>query len=218
MPQINEPAPDLDISEWVQGKPSNIGQEKGRNIVIIVFQVNCPGCFNAGFPEFLESYRKFNNKPILFWGLATAFEHFQWNNLENLKKLIDQGEVVGDTFYSLNNQGMLEGNYLSYKIPFPIAWDKIYPADPLKAKDNAKKMIDRDFPNFSQLPESTQKKINDQVMAYYKDKKFSAGTFENYQLRGTPSTLLIDKNGTLRGKWFGSGFGLETEIEKLLNE
>ena len=71
---------------------------------------------------------------------------------------------------------------------------------------------------FSQLPESTQKKINDQVMAYYKDKKFSAGTFENYQLRGTPSTLLIDKNGTLRGKWFGSGFGLETEIEKLLNE
>ena len=40
MPQINEPAPDLDISEWVQGKPSNIGQEKGRNIVIIVFQVN----------------------------------------------------------------------------------------------------------------------------------------------------------------------------------
>ena len=55
-------------------------------------------------------------------------------------------------------------------------------------------------------------------MAYYKDKKFSAGTFENYQLRGTPSTLLIDKNGTLRGKWFGSGFGLETEIEKLLNE
>ena len=113
---------------------------------------------------------------------------------------------------------MLEGNYLSYKIPFPIAWDKIYPADPLKAKDNAKKMIDRDFPNFSQLPESTQKKINDQVMAYYKDKKFSAGTFENYQLRGTPSTLLIDKNGTLRGKWFGSGFGLETEIEKLLNE
>lgn len=218
MPQINEPAPDLDISEWVQGEPSNIGQEKGRNIVIMVFQVNCPGCFIAGFPEFLESHRKFNNKPILFWGLATAFEYFQWNNLENLKKLIDQGEVVGDTFYSLNNQGMLEGNYLSYKIPFPIAWDKIYPADPLKAKDNAKKMIDRDFPNFSQLPESTQKKINDQVMAYYKNKKFSAGTFENYQLRGTPSTLLIDKNGTLRGKWFGSGFGLETEIEKLLNE
>ena len=146
MPQINEPAPDLEIAEWVQGKPSNISQEKGRNIVIKVFQVNCPGCFIAGFPEFIESYRKFKNKPILFWGLATAFEDFQWNNLENLRKLIDQGEVVGDTLYSLNNQGMLEDNYLSYKIPFPIAWDKISPADPLKAKENAKKLIDRDFP------------------------------------------------------------------------
>ena len=218
MPQINEPAPDLDISEWFQGEPSNISQEKGRNIVIIVFQVNCPGCFITGFPEFLESYRKYCKEPILFWGLGTAFEHFQWNNLENLKKLIDQGEVVGDTFYSLNNQGMLEDNYLSYKIPFPIAWDKISPADPLKAKDNAKKMIDRDFPNFSQLPESTQKKIDDQVMTYFTDKKFTAGTFENYQLRGTPSTLLIDKSGILRGKWFGSGFGLEKEIEKILNE
>ena len=55
-------------------------------------------------------------------------------------------------------------------------------------------------------------------MAYYKDKKYTAETFENYQLRGTPSTILIDKSGILRGKWFGSGFGLETEIENLLNE
>ena len=218
MPQINEPAPDLNIAEWVQGKSSNISQEKGKNIAIKVFQVNCPGCFITGFPEFLESYGKFKNQPILFWGLATAFEQFQWNTLDNLKKLIYQGEVVGDALYALKNQGMLEDNYLSYKLPFPIAWDKISPADPLISEKSAKKMIDRDFPNFSQLPVSTQKQINDQVMTYYKDKKYTAETFENYQLRGTPSTILIDKSGKLRGNWFGSGFGLETEIEKLLNE
>ena len=88
----------------------------------------------------------------------------------------------------------------------------------IDSHNKAKNMIDRDFPNFSQLPESTQKKINDQVISYYKDKKYTAETFENYQLRGTPSTILIDKSGILRGKWFGSGFGLETEIENLLNE
>ena len=55
-------------------------------------------------------------------------------------------------------------------------------------------------------------------MAYYMNKKYTAETFENYQLRGTPSTILIDKSGKLRGKWFGAGFGLETEIENLLNE
>jgi hypothetical protein len=50
-----------------------------------------------------------------------------------------------------------------------------------------------------------------------KNKKFEAKTFDAYQLQGTPSTLLIDKNGILRGKWFGSGYGLEQEVENLLS-
>jgi len=216
MPQINEPAPELDIAEWVQGVPSNIAKEKGKNIAITVFQVNCPGCFIGGLPEFIKSYNKYKDGPIIFLGLATAFEDFQWNNLENLKKTINQGEVVGDTLYSLSNQGMLDGNCLSYNIPFPVAWDKITKADPLKVKDYAKIMIDRDFPNFAQLPESTQNKINDQVINYCKNRKYTAETFEKYQLRGTPSTILIDKDGILRGKWFGTGYDLSAEIENLL--
>ena len=79
-------------------------------------------------------------------------------------------------------------------------------------------MIERDFPEFEKLPESSQKKIMEQVMSYYKDKKFSASTFEKYQIRGTPSTLIIDQTGVLRGKWFGSGFGLTKEIQNLLAE
>jgi len=54
-------------------------------------------------------------------------------------------------------------------------------------------------------------------MTYLKQKKFEAKTFEAYQLKGTPSTLLIDHKGILRGKWFGSGYGLEKEVEKLLS-
>ena len=218
MPQINEPASELDIAEWVQGGPSNISHTKGKNIAITVFQVNCPGCFIAGLPEFIKSYNKYKKEPIIFWGLATAFEDFQWNNLENLKKLINQGEVVGDTLYSLSNQGLLDGNCLSYKIPFPVAWDKITQADPLKVEDYTKIMIDRDFPNFSQLPESTQTKIKDQVINYCKNRKYTAETFEKYQLRGTPSTILIDKHGILHGKWFGAGYDLEAEIENILNK
>lgn len=218
MLRINDPAPDLDIAEWVQGKKSNISQEKGKNIVIKVFQVNCPGCFTAGFPEILDLYNKYENKPVVFWGLATAFEDYELNNLENLKKLLKRGEVVGETLYSLTNLEMLEGNRLSYQIPFPVAWDKIAPADPSRTKDNTQNMIDRDFPEFSRLPESAKKRIREQAMTYYKNKKYTAETFERYQLRGTPSTILIDKNGILRGNWFGSGFGLATEIEKLLNE
>jgi len=218
MPQINELAPDLEVSEWVQGEPSNISLQKGKVIIVKVFQVNCPGCFSAGFPETLDALQKFNKEPIIFWGLATAFEDFQSNNLENLKKLITHGEVIDKTLYTLGSQGMLTNNRLSYTIPFPVAWDKISSADPSNASIDTKNMIERDFPGFEKLPESTQNKILEQVMAYYKSKKFSAATFENYQLRGTPSTLMIDQKGILRGKWFGSGFGLTNEIKRILDE
>jgi hypothetical protein len=218
MPQINELAPDLEVSKWVQGEPSNICLQKGKVIIVKVFQVNCPGCFSAGFPEILDALQKFNNEPVIFWGLATAFEDFQLNNLENLKKLINYGEVIGETLYTLGSKGMLDNNRISYKIPFPVAWDKISPADPMNTSVDTKNMIERDFPEFEKLPESTQNKILEQVMAYYKSKKFSAATFENYQLRGTPSFLMIDQRGVLRGKWFGSGFGLANQIEKLLDE
>jgi peroxiredoxin len=218
MSQINELAPDFDITCWVQGEPSNISLQKGKVIIVTVFQVNCPGCFSAGFPEILDALQKINKELVVFWGLATAFEDFELNNLENLKKLINRREVIGETLYTLGSQGMLDNDRLSYKIPFPVAWDKISSAIPSNASVDTKNMIERDFPEFENLPESTQNKIFKQVMAYYKCKKFSAATFESYQLRGTPSTLLIDQKGVLRGKWFGSGFGLTNEIEKILNE
>ena len=68
------------------------------------------------------------------------------------------------------------------------------------------------------MPDHTQKKISDQIISYCINKKYTAETFENYQLRGTPSTIVIDKEGRLRCKLFGAGLGLEQEIEKLLAE
>ena len=81
----------------------------------------------------------------------------------------------------------------------------------------AQKFIKKDFPQFDSFPVKNQKLISNQVMTYLKQKKFEAKTFEAYQLKGTPSTLLIDHKGILRGKWFGSGYGLEKEVEKLLS-
>ena len=218
MHQSDELAPDLQIEEWVQGEPSNISEQKGKIVVIKVFQINCPGCFSLGFPDIIKSYKKYLDQPITFWGLATAFEDFQINTLDNLKKLLFHREVVGETLFNLGSQGLLRGNHLSYEIPFPVAWDKIRSSNPEDASKNAKKMIKRDFPEFFQMPEYIQKKITEQVITYYKNKIYTAETFERYQLRGTPTTIVVDKEGRLRFKWFGQGLGLEKEIEKLLAE
>lgn len=216
MPLVDSPAIDLEIEEWVTGTPSNISNERGNPILIMVFQVNCPGCFIHGIPEIIDIRNKFSNSPLIFWGLATAFEDFHLNNLENLKKLVHTGEVVGHTYEALFSNGLLNNSRLDYSIPFPIAFDKVVPYQPTDYGLEVQNFIKKDFPQFDSFPIKNQNLIKDQVTAYLKRKEYSAKTFEAYKLGGTPSTLLIDENGILKGKWFGSGNGMEAEIKKLL--
>ncbi len=217
MPLVDSPAIDLDVKEWVSGPPTNISDELGRPILVEVFQVNCPGCFTHGIPEILKIRDKFIGSPLLIFGLATAFEDFHLNNLENLKKLIVSGEVVGETLKILSANGLLNNNRLNYSIPFPVAFDNVVPYHPSDYLSEAREFVKKDFPQFDSFPTKNQKLILDQCMTYLKQKKFAAKTFEAYDLKGTPSTLLIDSKGILRGKWFGSGYGLEKEVEKLLS-
>jgi hypothetical protein len=217
MPQVNLKAIDLDVEEWLGGPSTNISNELGRPILIKVFQVNCPGCFTHGIPEVLEVRKKFIDSPLLVWGLATAFEDFHLNTFENLQRLIDTGEVVGETLEVLIASGLLNNNCLDYSIPFPVAWDKVIPHHSKDYLLDAQKFIKKDFPQFDTFPTKNQKLITKQVVSYLKNKKFEAKTFDAYQLQGTPSTLLIDKNGFLRGKWFGSGYGLAKEVENILS-
>ena len=217
MPQVNLKAIDLEVEEWLGGPSTNISNELGRPILIKVFQVNCPGCFTHGIPEVLEVRQKFIDTPLLVWGLATAFEDFHINTFENLQRLIDTGEVVGETLEVLIASGLLNNNCLDYSIPFPVAWDKVIPHHSDDYLLDAQNFIKKDFPQFDNFPTKNQKLITKQVVSYLKNKKFEAKTFDAYELKGTPSTLLIDKNGILRGKWFGSGYGLAQEVENLLS-
>ena len=83
---IGTKAPNLEVSKWVQGKPTNIDEERGNVVLVEVFQVNCPGCFLYSMPEAIDIYRKYRDKGLTVLGLATAFEDFDKNNLENLQK------------------------------------------------------------------------------------------------------------------------------------
>ena len=50
-------APNLHVSEWVQGLPTNIDKNIGKVVLIEVFQVNCPGCFMYALPNAIEIYK-----------------------------------------------------------------------------------------------------------------------------------------------------------------
>ena len=75
-------------------------------------------------PEAINIYEKYKDDGVRVLGLATAFEDFDKNTLDNLKMLAETGEVVGDTKNALSQYGQLQdGNKLSFKIPFPLGMD-----------------------------------------------------------------------------------------------
>ena len=102
---IGETAPNLKLSEWVQGRPTNIDREAGRIVLVEVFQVNCPGCFLYALPEAAGIHEQYHDKGVTVIGVATAFEDFDKNTLDNLRRLSEMGYVVGETKRALTEAG-----------------------------------------------------------------------------------------------------------------
>lgn len=211
-------APNLKVAEWVQGKQTNIDREKGNVVLVEVFQVNCPGCFMYGIPEAINIYNKYGREGVSVLGLATAFEDFEKNTLDNLKRLVSTGEVIGETYNALSQYGkLIQGNKLPYKIPFPIAMDFLKRENG-SSQSRIADFIETHIPDYRSYPEKERASLIERVKEYLANKVYSPETFEEYNLRGTPSAILIDKKGILRQNIFGSTGVIEEMIKDLLNE
>ena len=216
---IGQKAPNLGVSEWVQGAPTNIDQEKDKIILVEVFQVNCPGCFMHSLPEAINIYNKYKDEGVRVLGIATAFEDFDKNTLENLKMLAETGEVIGETREALSMYGQLkEGNKITFKIPFPLGMDKLTKISGEATKEQIMNFIYGQLPEFDSQPEDYRNQIIQRVKDHFRSKQYSAETFEKYALQGTPSTILVDRKGILRDVSFGQSAHLDSMIRKLLAE
>ena len=216
--QIGKKAPNLKVSEWVQGNDSNLDQHSGNVVLVEVFQVNCPGCFMYGIPESIEIFNKYKSKDVSVLGMATAFEDFDKNTLKNLELLVETGKVVGETEKMLGQYGQLDGDKITYKIPYPIAMDSLIKQSDDVTKEQMDSLIKKQIPDFDTQSEDYKNEIYDRVKNYFLSKEYSAETFEMYALPGTPSSILIDRKGILRDVSFGQNGALESKIQNLLNE
>jgi hypothetical protein len=216
--KVGEKAPNIQVSKWVQGLPTNFDKEKDHIVLVEVFQVNCPGCFLYGIPEAINIYNKYHSEGVTVLGIATAFEDFDKNTLENLELLLKSGEVIGETKKGLSQYGKLNDSKLSYKIPFPVAMDSLIKETGESSESRIKNYIYNQIPDFDSHPEDYRNQIFQRVKGYLKSKEYSAETFEKYSLQGTPSTIVVDRKGILRDVSFGQTGGLEPMIQSLLNE
>jgi len=216
--QIGQKAPNLKVSKWVQGMDTNLDKQNDNIVVVEVFQVNCPGCFMYGIPESIEIYNKYRSEGVSVLGMATAFEDFDKNTIENLQLLLETGEAVGETKKMLSQYGESQGGKISYKIPYPVAMDSLIKQTDEVTKEKMDSLIKNQIPNFDTQPENYKNQIYDRVKDYFMSKEFSAETFEMYSLQGTPSSILVDRKGILRDISFGQNGLLESKIQKLLSE
>lgn len=217
--RIGSLAPNLSVSRWVQGLETNIDKEKDNIVLVEVFQVNCPGCFSYGIPQAIEIYQKYRKEGVTVLGLATAFEDFDKNTVENLELLLTKGETIGATRQTLGQYGQLvDGSKLPYKIPFPVGMDLLKKENGSINNERIKEVIATNVPDFVSYSEHQKAEIEERVKQYLKNKEYSAQTFDKYALRGTPSSILIDKKGILRDVTFGQNEFLEENIKKLLDE
>lgn len=216
--QIGQKAPLLSVSAWVQGIEVNFDQLSGQVVLVEMFQVNCPGCFLYALPQAVDLYRKYSEQGLTVLGVATAFEDFDKNNLENLIRLAEHGEVVGETLRVLNQYGKLSAGRLSYRIPFPLAMDRLTSQRGEVSENLISRFIQDHIPDFEQQSKAHQQQLKQQALNYLQSLDCHAETFECYELKGTPSYILVDKQGVLRDCTFGAYPELESRIQDLLQE
>ncbi len=117
---------DMQLGAVLQGE----FQVKALNL-LLVFQVNCPGCFVYALPLAARLHDHYGDR-VNILGLSTAFEDFDLNTLDNTHRLLATGEVVGMTKLYWQRQG-----HNSYDVPiqFPIAFDLLEGSQPVTPPD-----------------------------------------------------------------------------------
>ena len=185
---------DLKYSEVLQG---DFGLEDLN--MILVFQVNCPGCFAYALPLAIRLHEEYRAKGLNVLALSTAFEDFDLNTVGNTLRLLESGHIVGETRKVLEKAG-----YTSFplKISFDVAFDLIAPNDPAYLEDDIKTFCTK-HPELSVDDSEAGRSIKDQLKEYFLKKKFRAHTFSANHLSGTPSWILCDRTKNLLYESFG---------------
>lgn len=209
---------DVVVDTWVQDGPVNLTDLTGSVVVIEVFQVNCPGCFLYSLPKSIELFEKYHRQGLAVIGLATAFEDYDKNTLENLQKLVTAGEVIGETLKALTRYNVLSHGRLPWKIPYPVGMDRVTaetePVTEQRIRNYASSFLS-DFDNFN---EDQQRSVMQQVKHYLEQKTMKAETFERFALQGTPSCIVFDRQGQLKDVSFGQIDYKQAMIEHFLSE
>ena len=166
---------------------------------MLVFQVNCPGCFLYAFPVAIQIHRVFHSLGLNLFALSTAFEDFNLNTLENTRRFIQERKLIGET------QAVFKRSQLSFTteaLEFPVLFDRFgHGADIFNVED-IEFMFKTHFSSQQLMPEE-EKRALEQISSHFMQMTQVSYTFSLNQFPGTPTWVLFDSNLNIIEQWFG---------------
>lgn len=196
---------DLKYSDVLQGefKPTALN-------LMMIFQVNCPGCFLQGFPQIISLHGKYQGKLSCF-ALSTAFEDFELNTKENTKLLLEKYVLVGETKKAFDEKDLKWEAH----IPFPVLIDAMIVKEEMLKPRYIEGVISNQ-PEFSDVSQPELAEVKISLHNYFNHYPKCGSTFATNLLRGTPTFILFDNRMNILLRWFGH---MDiSAIEKKLNE
>ena len=167
--------------------------------LLLVFQVNCPGCFVYALPLANDIHHEYGGRGVKVLGLSTAFEDFEYNNEGNTRQLIEKGALVGETKRILEQNGASE---LPYSIDFPVAFDYfIENSREFYTLEDARGICLLN-PKFTSLNDDVQEEAVSHIMRNLKGLGRSSYTFTCNLMRGTPYWVMFDGKMRVLEQWF----------------
>lgn len=170
----------------------------GSRNLCFVFQVNCPGCFVYGIPVVNQLYEKHHDR-CGFIGISTVFEDFDKNIPGNTGSLLAEGRMTGETLRYYQQTGH---TLYPHPVLFPVAFDKTSPSAQFLTEERVLEIC-RFHPNYAIWPAWEQENMRKKIVAYYVRQPVVAHTFALNQLRGTPSFVIFDAEGSVIASLFG---------------
>lgn len=166
--------------------------------LMMVFQVNCPGCFIHGFPLLKELQAHYNNKLSCF-ALATVFEDFHLNTEEHVRLLVNTGGLIGET---LRSQEAVHLNWDSSTLSVPVLIDEFVNQSELNQSEFVNRIIQNMVdPNITTALE--QENMRATLKNYFSQLPKCGKTFAENLMRGTPSFFLFTDSMDILVQWFG---------------
>ena len=94
-PLVGEPAPELEISTWMNGEGVSLKELRGKVVILEFFQLWCPGCNKFSIPLMKEWKKIFaDEREIVFISIHTVFEGHRINSVKNLRIFIKKKKIT----------------------------------------------------------------------------------------------------------------------------